>query len=261
MRQKNELVPCSASRRIGSACLSYDVGGNFGTRNRVFVEFGLVLWAARQARPAGQIHGDALGSLPQRLPGPRSRHRGRTRAATRTASFSRCARPTSAMSARAACRSSPLARAPALITGSYDIPAATLRARCRLHQHHADPGLSQLRPAGGDLRDRAAGRQGRRTSSASTASRCGARISSGPRQMPYRNAVGMLYDSGALRDQHGPGDGDRRLERLSRRGAREAKRRGKLLGLRPRQLRRILDRRAEGAGARSRSCPTGASMW
>ncbi len=28
--------------------LSYDVGGNFGTRNRVFVEFGLVLWASRK---------------------------------------------------------------------------------------------------------------------------------------------------------------------------------------------------------------------
>ena len=26
--------------------LSYDVGGNFGTRNRVYVEFGLVLWAS-----------------------------------------------------------------------------------------------------------------------------------------------------------------------------------------------------------------------
>ena len=28
--------------------LSYDVGGNFGTRNRVFVEFGLVLWASKK---------------------------------------------------------------------------------------------------------------------------------------------------------------------------------------------------------------------
>ena len=28
--------------------LSFDVGGNFGTRNRPYVEFGLVLWAARR---------------------------------------------------------------------------------------------------------------------------------------------------------------------------------------------------------------------
>ena len=28
--------------------LSHDVGGNFGTRNRTFVEFGLVLWASRK---------------------------------------------------------------------------------------------------------------------------------------------------------------------------------------------------------------------
>ena len=34
-----------------------------------------------QARPAGEVHGDALGSLPQRLSGPRSRHQGRAGAA------------------------------------------------------------------------------------------------------------------------------------------------------------------------------------
>ena len=84
--------------------LSYDVGGNFGTRNRVFVEFGLVLWAAQKARPAGQIHRDALGSLSQRLSGPRSRHQGRARARRQGQLPRHARRPISAMSARAACR-------------------------------------------------------------------------------------------------------------------------------------------------------------
>ena len=37
---------CSASRPTKLRVLSYDVGGNFGSRNRPYVEFGLVLWAA-----------------------------------------------------------------------------------------------------------------------------------------------------------------------------------------------------------------------
>src|SRR5262249_16119302 len=50
VRQKNELagvLGIAADRLPGP---SYDVGGNFGTRNRVFVEFGLALWAA------GKLH-------------------------------------------------------------------------------------------------------------------------------------------------------------------------------------------------------------
>ena len=56
--------------------LSYDVGGNFGTRNRVFVEFGLVAVGVEEARPAGEVHRHPLGDVPQRLPGPRPRHQG-----------------------------------------------------------------------------------------------------------------------------------------------------------------------------------------
>ena len=81
VRQKRELAGVLGIAPDQLRVLSYDVGGNFGTRNRVFVEFGLVLWAARQARPAGQIHGDALGGVPERLSGPRPRHQGRARAA------------------------------------------------------------------------------------------------------------------------------------------------------------------------------------
>src|SRR5207342_620958 len=48
VRQKRELASVLG---VAADCLrvqSYDVGGNFGTRNRIFVEFGLILWASRR---------------------------------------------------------------------------------------------------------------------------------------------------------------------------------------------------------------------
>ena len=49
VRQKGELFQGSRYRAEKySRVLSYDVGGNFGARNRVYVEFGLVLWASKK---------------------------------------------------------------------------------------------------------------------------------------------------------------------------------------------------------------------
>ena len=49
VRQKHELADVLGIEPDRLRVLSFDVGGNFGTRNRVFVEFGLVLWAARSS--------------------------------------------------------------------------------------------------------------------------------------------------------------------------------------------------------------------
>ncbi len=48
VRQKRELAAVLGIAPEALRVLSYDVGGNFGTRNRIFVEFGLVLWASRK---------------------------------------------------------------------------------------------------------------------------------------------------------------------------------------------------------------------
>src|SRR5262249_26971567 len=48
VRQKRELAAVLGIAPENLRVLSFDVGGNFGTRNRVFVEFGLVLWAAKK---------------------------------------------------------------------------------------------------------------------------------------------------------------------------------------------------------------------
>ena len=49
VRQKHELAAVLGVAPERLRVLSYDVGGNFGSRNRVYVEFGLVLWAARMS--------------------------------------------------------------------------------------------------------------------------------------------------------------------------------------------------------------------
>src|SRR5262249_28580469 len=48
VRQKRELAEVLGIDPEKIRVLSYDVGGNFGTRNRVYVEFALALWAARK---------------------------------------------------------------------------------------------------------------------------------------------------------------------------------------------------------------------
>ena len=50
VRQKAELAGVLGIPPDKLRVLSYDVGGNFGTRNRPFVEFGLVLWAAAKLK-------------------------------------------------------------------------------------------------------------------------------------------------------------------------------------------------------------------
>ena len=80
-----------------------------------------------------------------------------------------------------------------------------------------------------------------------------------PEAMPYRNAVGMLYDSGRYEENMDWAMRDRRLERLRGAPARGGAARQ---AARPRacQLCRILDRRAARAGAHHRCARTAGSM-
>src|SRR5262249_21776490 len=48
VRQKRELSAVLGIAPAQLRVISPDVGGNFGARNRAYVEFGLVLWAARK---------------------------------------------------------------------------------------------------------------------------------------------------------------------------------------------------------------------
>ena len=121
VRQKRELATCSASRPTSLRVLSYDVGGNFGTRNRVFVEFGLVLWAARKlGRPVKFTATRSEAFL--------SDYQGRdlvtkVELALRKDGRFLAMRATNISNVGARCVSlSPLSKGAGLIPGSYDIP-------------------------------------------------------------------------------------------------------------------------------------------
>ncbi len=226
--------------------LSYDVGGNFGTRNRVFVEFGLALWAARK-----------LGR-PVKFTATRSEtfltdYQGRdlvTRVelALRKDGRFLAMRATNISNLGARCVSlSPLSKGAGPDPGLVRHPGSHAARHGGLHQHHADAGLPQLGPPGGDVRHRAADRHRRRS--------IRLRSCRAAAQEPGRSEGHALPQRGRhavrqrpLRREHGLGDGDRRLERLRAAQARSRQTR-QAPRPRPRQLRRVVDRRAERTGA------------
>jgi aerobic carbon-monoxide dehydrogenase large subunit len=228
VRQKNELAKVLGLAPDRLRVLSHDVGGNFGTRNRVFVEFGLVVWAAgKLSRPVkytatrsecflSDYQGrDLVTKVELAL-----RHDGRFLAM----------RATNISNVGARCVSlSPLSKGAGLITGSYDIPVASLRAvavttNTTPTQAYRSSGRPEVTFAIERLIDMAASELGfdrvalRRMNLVR------------PGQMPYRNAVGMLYDSGRYEENM-----DAAMEMADWRGfparRQEAVQRGRLAGL------------------------------
>src|SRR6516164_2966962 len=127
VRQKRELASVLGIAPDNLRVLSYDVGGNFGTRNRVFVEFGLVLWAAKKlGRPVKFTATRAEAFL--------SDYQGRdlvTEVALALDQDGRmlAMRAVNISNVGAYCVSlSPLSKGAGLIPSSYAIPAARLRA-------------------------------------------------------------------------------------------------------------------------------------
>ncbi len=228
VRHKRELASILGIEPDRLRVLSCDVGGNFGTRNRVFVEFGLVLFAARAlGRPVKYTATRSEAFL--------SDYQGRdlvTRVelALRADGRFLAMRATNISNVGARCVSlSPLSKGAGLIPGSYDIPAATLRAMAVFTntmptQAYRSSGRPEVTLAIERLIDIAAAELGfdrielRRKNLVR------------PESMPYLNAVGMTYDSGryeenmdlAMRIADWDGFKARR---------RAAAKRGKLLGL------------------------------
>ncbi len=228
VRQKHELATVLGVAPERLRVVSRDVGGNFGTRNRVFVEFGLVLWASQKlGRPVKFTATRSEAFL--------SDYQGRdlvTEVALALDAGGRflAMRAANVSNVGARCVSlSPLSKGAGLIPGSYAIAAATLRAvAVYTNTVPTNPYRSSGRPevtfAIERLVDAAAIELGidrielRRKNLVP------------PEAMPYRNAVGMVYDSGryeanmdwalTLADWNG-----------FRARRRDAKRRGKLLGL------------------------------
>jgi carbon-monoxide dehydrogenase large subunit len=228
VRYKKDIAELLRIAPASLRVLSCDVGGNFGSKNRVYVEYGLALWASRKlGRPVKFTASRSEAFL--------SDFQGRdlvteVELALRADGKFLAMRASNLSNVGARCVSlSPLSKGSGLITGSYDIPAATLRSRAVFTttaptNPYRSSGRPEVNFALERLIDTAAKELGldrielRRKNLVR------------PDAMPYRNAVGMTYDSGtyeanmdlAMRIADWSGFEARR---------RSAATRGKLLGL------------------------------
>ena len=194
VRQKAEIASVLGMDPKQIRVLSFDVGGNFGTRNRVYVEFPRVAWASRKlGRPVKFTATRSESFL--------SDYQGRDLVSHVSLALRKDGRilamravNLSNMGARAV-SFSPLGKGAGLITGSYDIPAATLCARAVFTnttptQAYRSSGRPEVNFALERIIDLAADRFGfdrlelRRLNLVA------------PSQMPYRNGIGAVYDSG-----------------------------------------------------------------
>ena len=128
VRQKREIASVLGVAPDRVRVLSCDVGGNFGTRNRLYVEFGLVAWAARRiGRPVKLRIERAEAFLAD--------YQGRDLVTEVALALDRDGRflamkASNLSNVGARCVSlSPLSKGAGILTGSYRIPAAWLRAR------------------------------------------------------------------------------------------------------------------------------------
>ncbi len=228
VRQKHELANVLGVEPANVRVLSFDVGGNFGTRNRAYVEFGLVMWASRTL-------GRPVKFRAERSEAFLTDYQGRDLVTDVSLAIDHdgrflAMRASNLSNVGARCVSlSPLSKGSGLITGSYDIPIATLHSRAVFSntmptQAYRSSGRPEVTFAIERLVDKAARELGfdrlelRRRNLVQ------------PEQMPYTNAVGSTYDSGTYEANM-----DRVLVLADWNGfaprRAEARRRGKLLGL------------------------------
>jgi aerobic carbon-monoxide dehydrogenase large subunit len=228
VRQKHELATVLGVDPARVRVLTFDVGGNFGSKNRTYVEYGLVMWAARKiGRPVKWTATRSEAFL--------SDYQGRDLAVSVALALDAdgrflAMRADNVSNVGARCASlSPLGKGSGLITGSYDIPAASLRSRAAFTntmptQAYRSSGRPEVNFALERLIDMTAQKLGfdrielRRKNLVRS------------QQMPYANAVGAVYDSGDYRSAM---DLAMRIADWSGFEARkrEAGARGKLLGL------------------------------
>ncbi|MDD9905734.1 MAG: xanthine dehydrogenase family protein molybdopterin-binding subunit [Rhodospirillaceae bacterium] len=194
VRQKREIAAVLGIETADVRVVAFDVGGNFGTRNRVYVEFPLVAWASRKVgRPVKYtaMRGESFVSDYQgrdlRLDLELALDRDGNFVALRSSNLSNVG---------ARCVSlSPLSKGVGIATGCYRIPAAQVRARATFSNTpptnaYRSSGRPEIIFAMERLVDTAARELGfdpidlRRRNFVPAGA------------MPYDNAVGMQYDSG-----------------------------------------------------------------
>ena len=226
-RQRRELAEVLGLPPERLRVVSLDVGGNFGTKNRVYVEYGLVLWAARKL-------GRPVKYTATRAEAMSSDYQGRdllTRVALaldRDGRFLAMRADNIGNVGARAVSFSPLGKGSALVTGNYDIPLARVRARAVFTnttptQAYRSSGRPEVTFAIERLIDLAADATG------FDRTELRRRNLIGEASMPYANPFGMVYDSGRYAENMALVTHLADWAGFSERCA-EARARGKLLG-------------------------------
>ncbi|RZO37210.1 MAG: xanthine dehydrogenase family protein molybdopterin-binding subunit [Rhodospirillaceae bacterium] len=194
VRQKREIAEVLGVDADDVRIISKDVGGNFGTRNRLYVEFPLVGWASRKI-------GRPVKWTCQRSESFLTDYQGRdlvtkvSLALNKEGKFLGMRADNLSNVGSRMVSLSPLSKGSGLITGSYDIPVAYLRSRAVFSNTaptnaYRSSGRPEVTFAIERLVETAAAEldfdplELRRRNLVSS------------EQMPYSNAVGMTYDSG-----------------------------------------------------------------
>ncbi len=194
VRQRREIAEVLGLPPERLRVVSLDVGGNFGTKNRVYVESGLVLWAARKLGRPVKYTATRAETLVSDYQGRDLVTRVKLAIDADGRFLALSADNISNVGARAV-SFSPLGKGSALVTGNYDIPVARVRARAVFTntvptQAYRSSGRPEVTFAIERLTDLAAAEIGidrielRR------------RNLIDPAKMPYTNPFGMVYDSG-----------------------------------------------------------------
>ena len=227
VRQKREIASILGVENNQVRVYALDVGGNFGTRNRLFVEFPLVAWASKKI-------GRPVKNTVDRSDAFVSDYQGRDLIVDMELALDvdgtfQALRSSNISNVGAHCVSlSPLSKGSGIITGSYRIPLAHLRSRATFSN---TPPTNAYRSSGRPeiiycvecMVEKTARTLGfdpielRRKNLVTN------------EEMPYKNAVGMNYDSGKYEKSLDMVMGLNDWEAFDARKA-EAKSRGKILG-------------------------------
>ncbi len=227
VRQKREIAEVLGVDPSKVRVFALDVGGNFGTRNRTYIEFPLVTWASKKV-------GRPVKCTVERSESMLTDYQGRDLQVDMELAIDRegkflALRSSNLSNVGARCVSlSPLSKGSGIITGSYRIPCAYLCSRA-IFSNTAPTNAyrSSGRPEIIYCIERLVEVAARECGFDPLELRRKNLISE--EEMPYQNAVGMIYDSGkyekSLDIAIALSDFAEFQERKS-----EARRRGKLLG-------------------------------
>jgi len=198
VRQKRELAEVLGVEPDQVRVLSYDVGGNFGTRNRVYVEFGLAAWASRKIGRPVKYTSDRSEAFLSDYQG-RDLHTTVELVLDAEGSFLALRADNISNVGARAVSFSPIGKGSPLISGNYRIPAATVRSRAVFTntvptQAYRSSGRPEVTFAIERLIEIAA----RELNMDPLELR--RRNLVDKEEMPYTNPIGLYYDSGHYHD-------------------------------------------------------------